>query len=217
MSQSLRMLLPTSILPDRFDGTGWRTIHATFAAASPEPINIVDETWTTAWSISAFLLSLFLAWLCRIPARPYIVLTAIAAALALYLPTSFVPAATGALWGLLLSPICCRMLSQRNGQTARDTVESNARLRRVGLVTMAIVALLALARHGVCCSTGNRRRSARLGSEYPPRACARRRSRSTGRHQILRRPAVRATTSRSFSKPTTCRRQLVALETSMPR
>jgi hypothetical protein len=139
-----------SLEPYSIDSTGWRTFHMTFAAAPPEPIYIEDQAWSTATAVSAFLLSLFVAWMCRIPARTYLLLTATTAALAICLPANVAPFTTGVLWGLLLSPICQRVFQQLDRPATRVATNYGAREHLVELAMIAIVASLISAVSGTC-------------------------------------------------------------------
>jgi hypothetical protein len=136
--------------PTGIDPKGWRTFHATFAAALPEPIYVEDQSWVIATAVSAFLLSLFAAAMGRTSARTYILLTAIAAAAAICLPAAVAPLSTGVLWGLLFSPVCRRLLAPPDRSPMRESSDQAEHGHLIELAATAIVVLFITASGGVC-------------------------------------------------------------------
>jgi hypothetical protein len=132
----------TSSEPSTIDPAGWRAFCTTFAASPPEPINVVEMSRRKAVSGAALLLSLFAALLWRMPARPFILVAAAAAVLALCLPADVAPLATGVLWGLLFSPICRWAFwkpAQRHVAAAGSQIGRERRIELASLVILAAI------------------------------------------------------------------------------
>jgi hypothetical protein len=132
------------------DSNGWRSFHTSFAATPPEPVRVVDISWANAMSASVFLLSLFAASISRMPGKPFILLAAGAAVLALCLPSNIAPLAASAFWGLFISPICRRAFARAVvNQTATGGSQIVSR-QRIELASLAIGTALVFGQSGVC-------------------------------------------------------------------
>jgi hypothetical protein len=132
----------TAFPSNALEANGWRRFHTSFAVGPPDPIHVVGASRSIAVFISVLLLSLCVAALWRMPAKPLIIIVAAAAVLALYLPASASLLATGVVWGLLLSPIARWTFAMQIGSQVSAGSSRIARGSKVELASLGMLATL---------------------------------------------------------------------------
>jgi hypothetical protein len=120
---------------------GWREYRAAFVAAEPAPVEIAHPPATTTWGLSTLVLcALSGRWIRRQGRHWFIALLGVAAALCLLLPDAFVPVATGAILGLLLSLV---LVLPRRPSRESESVATRVRRSSVVAVPVAVVFVMA--------------------------------------------------------------------------
>jgi hypothetical protein len=94
---------PVGIEPSKTGLLGWVPYRANFVVAQPAAVTLAHPPKTTSWAVALFLICLVAGQLLRRHVLIFVVLLALAAVLALALPSPLAPLATGAVLGLSLS------------------------------------------------------------------------------------------------------------------
>jgi hypothetical protein len=118
---------------------GWRKYQVQFVANAPAPLVISKSPAAAAWAVTLFLFCTVIGRrIARWHSRIFVALVAGAAGLALVLPATVAPLATGVLLGLLMSVVVVRPRWPANHDSPTKTWNRRATIGATAIVLMGI-------------------------------------------------------------------------------